>query len=341
MRNSVRNISLILWLLSIFVFFTFVFISNHSIYFGEKIGGYIGLSILFGVLFFMVLVITLFLEMLENRAKVSNLLKKQSINKTNFTVTFSVLHIIIIILIVVGVLYLFFQNIYNTSEDYRTTDEHLDFNTLTCDRTDPYTLAPEFERARSFRIQRYIDSGLTMNNDFYNCINIVYSDLSSRGASGLFIFDDSSDIQNLTIYVDISYKYSDDLLTAILLSHEFEHVSQYLHFLKTGEELDCMQKEVDAFSNQLFFIWSLNEEEKQSLFSRINTYNRGLYGNSRMVSEIGQLDTLLDIGAQSYNFCKKQYVLNTKEFDICRINTIKELITSMVYNSDFYQRQCQ
>ena len=194
---------------------------------------------------------------------------------------------------------------------------------IKCNRKEPYKLAPEFERARSLRNQRLQDAGYKLDYSFYNCIDIQYADLSPNGAEGMFQFDQNSSIDDLKILVDNSYKIKDDLLTAVLLQHEFAHVSQFVKKLRGEGETPCVDSEVQAFANEILLLTTLNEEEKMSVAQRVIYYRDGGYRDSVSLGIISQIDQLVKMNGKS--------------------KTSEALITSLdkwVRQNPAYKKQC-
>lgn len=146
-------------------------------------------------------------------------------------------------------------------------------NTVYCSRKTPYLMTPEFERAVSLIIQRFSQS---RNNVYFdediqsikNCLYITYSpDVDKNNAEGLFYFDESATNEKLNILVSNSYKANDDILTALLLSHEITHALQFVY----DSSASCFEKEADAFYYQSLFFTMLNKAEQDSLVARATT----------------------------------------------------------------------
>lgn len=192
-----------------------------------------------------------------------------------------------------------------------------------CNRTEMYSMPPEFSRAISIIEQRTADP--TFMGDFKNCLNIQYKDLQAEGlnAEGVFLFDDSiSSPNNLVMYVDSSYKEYDDYLTAILLVHEITHAMQFYR----GTDKSCVEKEVSAFYNELVLYVKLNSEERKSIDARI-------YSQTSELSEpVKNVSNLLDIGLVASNGCNG----NAE----CILGNYKTLLREMITESPFYQKQC-
>ncbi|HRN70520.1 MAG TPA: hypothetical protein PLS49_05020 [Candidatus Woesebacteria bacterium] len=153
-------------------------------------------------------------------------------------------------------------------------------NLVLCERDEPYVMPEEFNRAVSLIIQRLDNSTFAPEFDgehasalkkMRNCINIQYASSTDdmSGAEGLFYFQEGVQDDNLYILVSPQYSLKDDLVTALLLRHELHHA--VLH--ATGEEqtLSCMENEAQAFALQIGFYDTINQEEANSLASRLNS----------------------------------------------------------------------
>lgn len=150
-----------------------------------------------------------------------------------------------------------------------------------CIRDAGYDIPEEFKRAISLIIQRYnqSDNAEAQSNgvsvkDIQNCLNIQYAKPSDdiSDAYGAFIFSPSQSMEKFDILVSPGYSAKDDILTAILLTHEFRHVLDFIEGQFSGEQVDCFETEARAFSAQnLFFSQALNKEEVYSLVSRMLT----------------------------------------------------------------------
>ena len=202
-----------------------------------------------------------------------------------------------------------------------------------CIREEMYDMPPEFKRALSLINQRF-SSWFKQNNmedpndiSFFNCVNIEYADTGE--AEGIFTFDEnSSNIENLHIYVNRSYISSDDLLTAFLLTHETKHALNYLNKISLGNSFTCVEDEVGAFYNQLLFTGVINQGERESL----NTRLRQGYQNLNNPLKISW--DLLTLEGQAQRICK------TNQFDNCTMKEVGPLIEKMVRSNPYYQKQC-
>ena len=120
----------------------------------------------------------------------------------------------------------------------------------------------------------------------------------------------------------------DDLLTALLLSHEIAHASQFIESLNGGN-LSCVDKEIQAFYLQFAFIGALNEGEVDSLIARI-------LANSKH-PQIQQVNLLLSFSGIAGRSCMVNGQLDAE----CYQNTVKYLIQGkLIYGNPGYQKQC-
>lgn len=208
-----------------------------------------------------------------------------------------------------------------------------------CLRKEPYKLEPELMRAWSLMEQRYSQNGEKPvgGGSWNNCINLVYKDLPE--AEGLFFFDKNSSIQNLTIYVDSEYKSSDDLLTSVLLSHEFNHLGNFIHAINTGETRPCYESEAYAFNSQLEYLYRLSDEERNSITQKLYFLSQGQYRDNRMEFAVKSLKELNDVDKQAEKYCGK--VKNEDEWVKCWGDKTLDLFLGYVKASPFYQKQCE
>ncbi len=210
-----------------------------------------------------------------------------------------------------------------------------------CNRSSPYPMPPEFQRALSLRDQRLIENGTVfLKRDIRNCLDIQYADLSNTsGVEGVFLFDPKSTINDLHIYVDNSYHGYDDILTAILLSHEMTHVSQFINYKTTSKQISCVDKEVEAFQNELYFILSLNSEEKKSIIDRVsnNPYSNNAYFGVYQLLQV-YLNSQNNCGSISNNISRNSDEF--KSYSQCYWNSSKSQLQSLVEQSPYYQKQC-
>ncbi|MBI4039137.1 hypothetical protein HY384_04230 [Candidatus Daviesbacteria bacterium] len=201
-----------------------------------------------------------------------------------------------------------------------------------CTRTERYDNPPEFDRALSLINQRgteYIrKNNITANlTNLTPCVVVKYTDVKNTiGAEGYFIFGDKEANANyLPVYVDNSYKETDDLITALLLKHEITHAYQFIRALNGENDLSCMDKEAEAFLSQSLFISQLNDEELRSLIYRIDN-EPNLHPQLQLVSSFNQVS---------------DYATNQCGSDKnCFLDVYIKKIRDMVYANPFYQKQC-
>lgn len=184
-------------------------------------------------------------------------------------------------------------------------------NSYSCARKTPFQNPPEFSRALSLVLQRHeqylrkiTNTSATLElpylygdeltksgvkdvssylywetlKQYQNCIQMNY--MSSKeeddDLQAYFTFSKTSTPQELKILVSNKFKTQDDLLVAILLSHELHHVASYILGyppIKIEQDLaerKCFVNETAAFIRQLAFLNMLNNEEVSSLKHRLN-----------------------------------------------------------------------
>lgn len=205
-----------------------------------------------------------------------------------------------------------------------------------CLRTEPHVKQPEFERALSLILQRLQQKNSPLYSslkEINNCIYVQYADLSSSGAEGLFYFDSEvSSANKLIIEVDSSYAVTDDLTTAFLLVHELAHARQFSEELK-GKSWDCVDSEVDAYYSQLLFGSAINQEEGESVISRLEA------GSSN--SQLNTYEKLLDLSWNAIQACDalKKGKSDQEHLD-CYKTRLGGEIRAWIVSSPFYQKQC-
>jgi len=210
---------------------------------------------------------------------------------------------------------------------------------LLCDRNEMYSMPEEFLRALSLIQQRM---PFNLAKPVNNCLLIQYatSDNEMVEAEGLFVFEPGSSTKDkLTIFVSPRYKNQSDLLTAFLLSHETKHAWSYaikqlkvsggdmVSKISTSE--DCYLDEAEAFTNQLLFISSLNEGEKETLFAIVQSPSSYLLNNQ----ETQSLKNFLVTVGETTSKCNGDGV----QVLVCAKNSFLDVVKS----SSYYQKQCE
>lgn len=210
-----------------------------------------------------------------------------------------------------------------------------------CSRKKLYPMPSEFERALSLIYQRmgeHVKIGEDGNALKY-CLDVQYGDLRSQNAEGIFLFDKNSTKNDLKIIVDRNYQSYDDILTAVLLSHEMAHASQFLSQSENiSNKIDCYEQEVQAFISQMSLIAVLNPEEAESLVYRVD--NNPTKNNAYSI-----LDTLFSINKQLVDVCGNPMSTDlsdprNKAYSDCFFGNREKMLEKMVRNSPEYQKQC-
>lgn len=199
-----------------------------------------------------------------------------------------------------------------------------------CIKDIPNSNPPEFERALSFyeqRINEYLSKHKLEEFDFsyFNCLDIKYSD--SIEEEGYFTFNTKeSSLDKLQIIVNSSYKEKDDMLTAFLLSHEIYHVFSFIEKVNFGKKIDCIDEEVNAFSNQLFFSQTLKPQEMDILNLRFKE------GYSKQSPQLKLMWDLWDMKKNADKTCGNSSDCYDKQLDLSIRNNVK--------SNPYYMKQC-
>lgn len=226
-----------------------------------------------------------------------------------------------------------------------------------CQNDKGYDLKPEFRRSLSLIIQRLNESPhddkdtvLRGVRGSLNCLDINYASTSEElsGADGIFLFSkEFSNNKRLSILVNPDYKAQDDLMTAMLLSHEIVHADQFIYqdvyntaistcYEKQKEDIcnqakqaysyvltSCYDSEINAFGMQFYFFLQLKESEKASLLSKYLSGNTADYNLPVLYLMENYSKLVLTCG-------------NDSDATTCA----KNWFTAQVTSSPFYQKQC-
>lgn len=199
-------------------------------------------------------------------------------------------------------------------------------NSESCTRSEPYKIAPEFERGISIIKQKMTPDGFLDN--FENCLDVEYDKLKEKndGPEGVFMFDSSvSSPDDLKIFVDNSYQSEDDYMTAVLLVHEITHAKQFYE----KQDISCVDKEVHAFWNEFVLLTKLNEGEKHAITARLyDPTKRSLSDPLRGIDNI--IET---VKVPFYGKCKQDMKCTQEES--------AKLLKKQIESSPYYKKQCE
>ena len=268
-------------------------------------------------------------------------MKKKTIKKTS--IFLPILALALIGGIVFGVYY--FKTNHSSASQSTSTEPVVGQKIADgCSRTARLENAPQYDRALSLIQQRIDDREKWCDKyceskdyeeklrfhqfpaNLTNCIKIVEEDIDG-GAEGYFTFD-SDDIQPnyFPITVDSSYSFSDDTLTALLITHEMTHVQQYLDTLNGENNLSCRDKEVEAFISQMDFYTLLSNEEIDSIVLKMNENKEDKH------PQVAMLKTMIDINRDGT--CP----LFTD--DECSEKNLRNKLFQIITDDPIYQHQC-
>lgn len=91
----------------------------------------------------------------------------------------------------------------------------------------------------------------------HDCIKIEYRQLSSDNL-GEFFPGNGNKLQDFIIYLDDSLR-GNYVISSVILMHEISHLNQFIERINSGFKIDCIAAEVDAYHNEISYIWKLNE----------------------------------------------------------------------------------
>lgn len=217
-----------------------------------------------------------------------------------------------------------------------------DASSSECKRSTPYTMPKEFTRALDLISQRMgIDEradGTVFQSAFnyLNCLDIQYLPSNSNETEGYFLKEEGSNLQDLKINVNPSYKDFDDLTLATLLSHELIHAGQHINEITLKTKLGCYEAEAQAFVSQAQFMSQLNDEERRSIYTRLR---ENIDKNPAFTVF---LLTDQRVG-EAYSACQrlqKENNLNQNQFNECVWTGAQNKIEKDVRDDAYYQKQC-
>jgi hypothetical protein len=255
---------------------------------------------------------------------------------------FGIVTFLVSIVVVVMIAYYFGkysnQEIKTKAQTVRTEKAGSRSN-INCSRTTRLDNEPHYDRALSLVAEKsQLMRGTGLLNEFdkelVNCIKITTSDVhSENGAEGFFVFNDK-DIRKdyFPITIDESYDSADDLITAILLTHEITHVQQFINQLNEKEKLSCIDKEVHAFYAQDLLLAGFNSEERKSVDYRIE-HDDDLNPQLQTVQAIREAIPFLERHDTCINSTSDETTNCLREYDLSKIKPL-------VLQSSTYQKEC-
>ncbi len=91
----------------------------------------------------------------------------------------------------------------------------------------------------------------------HDCIKIEYKELASDNL-GEFYPGYANELQEFIIYLDESLR-GNYVISSVMLMHEISHLNQFVERLNTGNMIDCITAEVDAYHNEMSYILKLSD----------------------------------------------------------------------------------
>ena len=254
-----------------------------------------------------------------------------------------------------------FRNIVNPAINIKNS------NKISCTRTTRLDNLPQYDRALSLIQQRIVvNLEQFKNNKSYiftyfppelvNCIKIIEEEPNQTDEfEGYFKFNGSDTKSDyFPIVVNSKYVRSDDMLIALLLSHELTHVQQYLDSVNNLKAFSCVDGEVDAFLASIrFYRNGFNNEEFRSIriridevLNRTNTERSIKYSN-QFDDQLLMLDAIDNLYLSPDSKCKFDNIGSSESiYDIfkshqdCVDAEAPILLKKMIEESDQYIKQC-
>lgn len=212
--------------------------------------------------------------------------------------------------------------------------------TTSCTRTTRLDNKPQYDRALSLIQQRVDENNKWWDKygenkdgrfkhfspELINCIKISEEAIkNSTGLEGYFIFN-SKDIKTdyYPIIVSTDYSFTDDIVTALLLSHEITHVQQYIDTINGKNAEACIDSEIDAFIAQLDFYVILNVEENSSAYHRIQN-DKSLHSQLQIIKMMTTINRDSDCEMMDVN---------------CKDVNLRNKLRNFLKEDSYYKQQC-
>lgn len=243
----------------------------------------------------------------------------------------------------------------NTGSELTNEDKP---KSVSCTRTTRLDNAPQYDRALSFiqqrineNLDRFIYNPMHLFKYFppqlVNCIKIIEETPNgSNDFEGYFTFN-GKDIKTdyYPIVVNSKYVQSDDVLIAMLLTHEMTHVQQYIDSVNNKTALACVDSEVQAFlSTYRFFISGLNSKEGLLIWGRIDEAvenskrNGSLDVNRPFDGQLLMLHAIIDM--RNNTTCKLEGKLADQVYYDCVDAQVLPRFKQLIEKDDYYKKQC-
>lgn len=271
---------------------------------------------------------------------------------------------LLLALSLVLVIYFRFSKIPNTESQPVNKEKP---NSISCTRTTRLDNLPQYDRALSLIQQRLVVNlrKFKYNNraiftsfppELTNCIKVVEEESTQlNDFEGYFKFN-GSDIKSdyYPIVVNSKYVESDDVLIALLLTHEITHVQQYLDSINNIKSFSCVDGEVEAFlASRRFYITGLNDEENRSVRNRIdealdnNKTGWSLKYPNPFDGQLIMLDVIQNLYSSPDSKCNIDYKGSSESFFKelgpqleCVDAEVPVLLKKIIEEDDYYKKQC-
>jgi hypothetical protein len=190
-----------------------------------------------------------------------------------------------------------------------------------CYRESPYDASKDLLDVLDFVKKRYEEKGHKKDLiPFFNCVSISYEDLKKDklfARFGYSYYEGDPYPIDMAIEIDNSFKGNDKTILSQLFVHELAHLGQLVRTVRSGEELNCIEREAEAWYEEAEFVAKYFTKEE---------YNNIMEKSNQAFSEKDSYVTRLLID----NYYLQQYVkeanIRCNKDDVCYKETLLQLI---------------
>jgi len=281
------------------------------------------------------------------------------------------IQLLVVLILAISIIFIKKQStkttVKNNSYGYKKNEV---FNKVGCNRKTRINNLPQYDRALSLIQQRLLvnQKRFKYNNralfiyfppNLTNCVKIIEKNSAEvDDFEGYFTFN-SEDIKNnyYPIIVNSKYVKADDVLIALLLTHEITHIQQYIDSVNKINTFTCIEKEVNAFlASRQFYISGLNEEEMNTVTLRIYDAvdnNKNIETtqkfNKPFDGQLLMIETIQNLYSSPNSKCKKveNPTIDEASWDEfgdyldCIDKEVPFLLKKIIENDSYYQKQCK
>lgn len=210
---------------------------------------------------------------------------------------------------------------------------------IKCNRTEPPKIDPKMQESIKLWEDTLKKFGDDLSWSNYDCINVEYKkDIRGEG-SGEFDPAYGKKIKDFNVYVSDDFK-DDPRITSVILMHEFTHLEQFINRLKSGNKIDCILSEVEAYHNEISYILKLDDKDSKLIDQRVVIMKNSKKLKERIFAEDWQNFT--DKLNQSSDYCYKKGYKNGQDiYNKCVWEVIDLTLKKGIESTPEYQERCK